>query len=66
MPDRHLDDEQRTTAREGLGCGLTLHQVARHFHLTESELRAELGLPPAKPEAAPVTRPWHSNSGGPA
>ena len=43
---RHsLDDEQKTDARQALGCGLSVQQVAQHFGLSESELRSELGMP---------------------
>jgi AraC-like DNA-binding protein len=43
---RHsLDDEQKVDARQALGCGLSVQQVAQHFGLSESELRSELGMP---------------------
>jgi hypothetical protein len=43
---RHrLDSEQIIDARQALGCGLTVKQVARHFGLSEERLRIELGMP---------------------
>ena len=53
---RHsLDDGQKTDAREMLGCGWAVRNVARHFGLTEERLRIELGMPAWKSE--PVVRP---------
>jgi hypothetical protein len=40
-----LDDEQKIDARQALGCGLSVAQVARHFGLSEERLRSELGMP---------------------
>ena len=40
-----LNSEQRIDARQALGCGVSVPQVAAHFGLTETELRIELGLP---------------------
>lgn len=54
--ERSLDDEQRTDARQALGCGLTVRQVAKHFGLSEERLRIELGLPVWKFEAP--SKPW--------
>jgi hypothetical protein len=43
---RHcLDDEQKIDARQALGCGLSVKQVARHFGLSEERFRSELGMP---------------------
>jgi hypothetical protein len=43
---RHsLDDEQKIDARQALGCGLSVAQVARHFGLSEERFRSELGMP---------------------
>lgn len=43
---RHrLDSEQIIDAKQALGCGLSVAQVARHFGLSEERLRAELGIP---------------------
>ena len=43
---RHsLDDQQIIDARQALGCGLSVKQVARHFGLSEERLRTELGMP---------------------
>jgi hypothetical protein len=43
---RHsLDDQQKIDARQALGCGLPVKQVARHFGLSEERLRTELGMP---------------------
>ena len=48
---RHsLDDEQKADARQALGYGLSVQQVAQHFGLSESELRSELGMPQWKSE----------------
>lgn len=50
---RHsLDDDQKNDARQALGCGLSLQQVAQHFGLSESELQTELGLPQWKSETS--------------
>jgi hypothetical protein len=44
--NRHsLDDEQKIDARQALGCGLSVAQVAKHFGLSEERLRTELGMP---------------------
>ena len=40
-----LNSEQRIDARQALGCGVSVPQVAAHFGLTETELRIEIGLP---------------------
>ncbi|MEZ6031527.1 MAG: hypothetical protein R3C17_00360 [Planctomycetaceae bacterium] len=50
-----LDDEQKIDARQALGCGLTVQQVAQHFELNESELRSELGMPQWRSET-PIDR----------
>ncbi len=43
---RHsLDDQQIIDARQALGCGLSVAQVARHFGLSEERLRTILGMP---------------------
>lgn len=42
---RVLDSEQRIDARQMIGCGWAIPQVARHYGLTEQQLRQELGLP---------------------
>jgi hypothetical protein len=42
---RTLDAEQKIDAGQMIGCGWLVPKVARHFGLTESELRAELGMP---------------------
>lgn len=42
---RTLDAEQKIDAGQMIGCGWIVPKVAQHFGLTESELRAELGLP---------------------
>lgn len=42
---RTLDEEQKIDAGQMIGCGWPVPKVARHFGLTESELRAELGMP---------------------
>jgi hypothetical protein len=44
--NRHsLDDEQKIDARQALGCGLLVAQVAKHFGLSEERLRTKLGMP---------------------
>lgn len=48
---RTLDEEQKIDARQALGCGIGVTLVAQHFGLTESELRAELGMPQWKTES---------------
>lgn len=50
-----LDDEQKVDAKRALGCGLTVHQVARHVGLSVSELRSELGMPQWRSET-PIDR----------
>ena len=40
-----LNSEQRIDARQALGCGVSVPQVAAHFELTETELRIALGMP---------------------
>ena len=40
-----LNSEQRIDARQALGCGVSVPQVAAHFGITETELQVELGLP---------------------
>ena len=43
---RHrLDSEQIIDARQALGCGLSIRQVAKHFRISERQLRIELGIP---------------------
>jgi hypothetical protein len=42
---RFLDSEQRIDARQMIGCGWAIRDVAKHFGLTEQQLRGELGLP---------------------
>ncbi len=43
---RHsLDSEQKIDARQALGCGVSVAQVAKHFGLSEERLRTELGMP---------------------
>ena len=42
---RVLDSDQRIDARQMIGCGWAVPQVARHYGLTEQQLRRELGLP---------------------
>lgn len=55
-PQRSLDDEQLTDARQALGCGLSVRHVAKHFGLSEERLRIELGLPVWKSETR--SKPW--------
>ncbi len=47
-----LDSEQRIDAREALGCGASVPQVAAHFGLTETELQIELGMPQWRSEVS--------------
>jgi len=54
--ERALDDEQRIDAKQALGCGLTVRQVAKAFGLTEERLRVELGMPVWKSETP--SEPW--------
>jgi hypothetical protein len=42
---RTLDSDQRIDARQMVGCGWAVRDVARHYGLTEQQLRQELGLP---------------------
>ncbi len=51
-----LNSEQRTDARQALGCGVSVPQVAAHFGLTETELRVELGMPQWRSELPPQDR----------
>lgn len=50
---RFLDSEQRIDARQMIGCGWAIRDVARHYGLTESQLRQELGLPQFMSDAQP-------------
>ena len=42
---RTLDAEQKIDAGQMIGCGWPVPKVAQHFGLTESKLRAVLGMP---------------------
>jgi hypothetical protein len=42
---RCLDAEQKIDAKQMIGCGWAIPNVARHYGLTESQLRCEIGLP---------------------
>lgn len=42
---RTLDQDQKIDAGQMIGCGWPVPKVAEHYGLTESELRAELGMP---------------------
>jgi hypothetical protein len=42
---RRLDDEQKIDARQLIGCGRAIPDVARHCGLSETELRREIDLP---------------------
>jgi hypothetical protein len=42
---QRLDSEQIIDARQALGCGLSVKQVAKHFRISEQRLRIELGIP---------------------
>lgn len=48
-----LNSEQRTDARQALGCGVSVRQVATHFGLTETELQIALGMPQWRSEPSP-------------
>ena len=44
--DRHsLDNEQQIDARQMIGCGWAVRDVARHYGLSEERLRLILGMP---------------------
>ena len=51
-----LNSEQRIDARQALGCGVSVSQVASHFGLTETELRIALGMPQWRTEFPPQDR----------
>ena len=51
-----LNSEQRIDARQALGCGVSVPQVAAHFGITETELRVELGMPQWRSEVPPQDR----------
>ena len=62
---RHcLDTEQKKDARQALGCGVPVRQVAVHFGLSEITLRRELGMPMRKPEQADQKRSLFDESRG--
>ena len=42
---QRLDSEQIIDARQALGCGASVRQVAKHFRISERQLRIELGIP---------------------
>jgi hypothetical protein len=43
---RHrLDSEQIIDARQMIGCGWAVRNVARHYGLSEESLRTQLGMP---------------------
>ena len=42
---RTLDAEQIIDARQMIGCGWAVRDVARHYGLSEERLRAILGMP---------------------
>ena len=43
---RHsLDEEQKIDARQMIGCGWAVRDVARHYGLSEERLRTILGMP---------------------
>lgn len=42
---RRLDDEQKINAKHLIGRGWAILDVARHYGLSETELRREIGLP---------------------
>ncbi len=42
---RFLDSEQRIDARQMIGCGWAVRDVAKHYGMSEQQLRQELGLP---------------------
>ena len=42
---RILDSEQRIDARQMIGCGWSVRDVAKHYGMSEQQLRQELGLP---------------------
>jgi hypothetical protein len=44
--NRHsLDSEQRIDAKQMIGCGWTVPDTARHYGLSEENLRIQLGMP---------------------
>lgn len=61
-----LNSEQRIDAKQALGCGLSVQQVATHFGLSESELRTELGMPQWKSETPADRQQRRFDNGGEA
>jgi hypothetical protein len=62
---RHsLDDEQKIDARQALGCGLSVAQVARHFGLSEERLRTILGMPIWRQQPMDRQRKLFDSEGG--
>lgn len=59
---RTLDDEQKTDARQMIGCGWSVRDTAKHFGFSEERLRIELGLPVWKREPED-TREWWKRGG---
>ena len=59
-----LNSEQRIDAKQALGCGLSVQQVATHFGLSESELRTELGMPQWKSETPADRQQRRFDNGG--
>lgn len=47
---RCLDDEQKFNAKQLIRNGYAIPDVARHYGLSETELRREIGLPQWQPE----------------
>lgn len=63
---RVLDSDQRIDARQMIGCGWAVRDVARHYGLTEQQLRKELGLPQFVSEENAVRQKSQFDDGGAA
>jgi hypothetical protein len=53
-----MTPQQKTDAREMLGCGWKVVAVARHYKLKENELRVALGMPVYDQSPERQTLPW--------
>lgn len=59
-----LDEDQKIDARQMIGCGWRIPDVATHYGLTELQLREQLGLPQFKSEPPQRKRPALFDDGG--
>lgn len=60
---RRLEPEQIIDAKQALGCGAAVSDVARFFGLQNEDFRQQVGLPVWRDETANVP-PWNSVADG--